>query len=150
MIFSGGKMFYKSHIVFRILGALLLIALICAGGYMAFQTGQAQGYLQASAGGTVVTGSQPLAQGQLSHAGYGFMYPHFFPFIGLFGLIPLIFVLMFAGCFFRHIIFGYPHRGYCRCGHRFSRHPFWEEDPECDDSEKKAKNPDEHPEQSAK
>lgn len=143
-------MFYKSHIVFRILGALLLIALICAGGYMAFQAGQAQGYLQASAGGAVATGSQPMVQGQVPYYGYGFMHPHFFPFMGLFGLIPLIFVLMFVGGIFRHIVFGYPHRGYCRCGHRFSRHPFWDEDSECDEGGKKAQKPGKQPEQSVK
>lgn len=143
-------MFYKSHIVFRILGALLLIALICVGGYMAFQAGQAQGLLQASAPASPAVPGQPQVQALPQNYGYGLMHPHFFPFMGLFGLIPLIFVLMFVGGIFRHIVFGYPHRGYCRCGHRFSRHPFWDEDPECDEEGKKSQKTGDQPEQSAK
>ncbi len=140
----------KSSIVFRVIGALLFITLICAGGFMAFQAGHAQGFMQASAMEAAGTASQPLSEGQLPHYGYSLMYPPFFSHIGFSGIILMFFVLIFIGSIFRHFVFGYPYRGCYPYGPRFSRHHFWGYEPEGEVEAKKTQKAGEQTDQTAK
>ena len=111
-------------IVFRVIGFLLLVALIVGGGAMAYKAGIAQGISQAPAVATAI--SQAAENGQAAPVppvlyghgyGYGYypMYGHhfgFFPFGGFFGA--LFFLFLFFGLmrmvFFRGM--GWSHHGH--------------------------------------
>lgn len=118
----------SGFVVFRIFAAVILVAVLFGGGYMAFQAGQAQGYaLGVSGSGSAPSGAsvQPASPVPFHPGMMGY---HFHPFMGFFGIIPLFIGLMIVLSIFRHLVFGFPHRGYCRCGGKFYRHPFWEDD----------------------
>lgn len=118
-------------IFFRVIGALLLIGLIAAGGFMAYRAGVAQGVMQAPVVATAI--SQAAENGQVAPVppmmyqnsygyghGYGYGRHHFgfFPF-GICGSI--LFIFLFFG-FMKMIFFhGMHHRGHGPC----SRH--WED-----------------------
>ncbi|BCY17716.1 MAG: hypothetical protein GYA12_12100 [Chloroflexi bacterium] len=111
---------------FRVIAAIVLLAVIFGGGAMAFHAGQAQGYaLGLSAVGAA--GSDASEQLKPSVPYYPMMpgYP-FHPFMGFFGIIPVLIGLMIVLSIFKHLILGFPHRGFCRCSGKFYRHPFWD------------------------
>lgn len=106
-------MSYKGSFFIRFLGALLLIVVLAGGGYMAFQAGQAQGYVLSAANTTTTTtGAQPAAAApwNMPYPGYGMgFYPHFFPFMACFGIIPLLFGLCLVFGLFRLVFWGPRH-----------------------------------------
>ena len=76
-------------IALRIIGFLVLIALIAVGGFMAYRAGVAQGTLQAPAVATAI--GKAAENGQIAPMyGYGYGYgPGFYPFFGPhFGFFP--------------------------------------------------------------
>ena len=108
---------FRNGFVFRIIGALLLIGLVAAGGFMAYKAGVGQGISQAPAVATAISQAAengqaapiPLMMYQYGH-GYGpGFYPHmygfhhfgFFPF-GICGSI--LFLFFFFG-FMKMIFF---------------------------------------------
>jgi len=116
------KMF-RNGLVFRIIGAVLLIVLVAAGGFMAYRAGVAQGVMQAPAVATAI--SKAAESGQTAPIppmmydrgyGYGYGYPMyghhfgFFPFGAICGSI--LFLFIFLGIM-RMIFFrGMWHRGW--------------------------------------
>lgn len=116
---------YRNGLVFRIIGVLLLIGLIAAGGFMVYQTGITQGVSQAPAVATAISLAAENGQaapvppmmypyvngygpGYYSHM-YGFHHFGFFPF-GICGSI--FFLFLFFGLI-RMIFFrGMWHRGW--------------------------------------
>ena len=96
----------KGWIVFRILGALVLIGLLAGAGVMLYQAGQAQGYaLGAAAGGKELSapGVGVVAPGM---APWMYYRPHFMfggPLVGLLFLcgLPLLFFFVLGGVFRR-------------------------------------------------
>jgi hypothetical protein len=127
-------MFHKGFIVFRILGFIVLLGLLAGAGVMVFQAGQAQGF----ALGAASTGQQlqvPL-QAPLPYYGYSMMHPHFFPFMGFFGIIPLLFGLFIVCGLFRLMFFGsmHMHRGPWANG-QYPHHP-WGWGPQSGEAEK--------------
>jgi hypothetical protein len=88
----------RGSIFFRILGTLLIIALLVGAGNWIYQTGQAQGYaagLAAADKGTTV--NPPAPYPYYGYYGYGMGRPFFFPFfpIGGFFLVGGLFFLVF-------------------------------------------------------
>jgi sterol desaturase/sphingolipid hydroxylase (fatty acid hydroxylase superfamily) len=101
----------NASIVFRVLGAVLLIILIAVGGFMAFQAGQAQGY-------TLGAASVSSPDGQSSNAavsGSMGMVHHFTPFLGFYGILPALIGLFIVFGIFRMFF----------CGHRYMHHAPW-------------------------
>lgn len=116
----------RNFVWLRVIGALILLAGLVAGGYLLFQAGQAQGYALGAAsgnnGGAQAAPSAPGAVPAPPYAygpgyGYGYWRPHafgFFPFFGGFGcLIPLLFFFLFFGLlrfvFWGHRPWGWRH-----------------------------------------
>lgn len=124
---------FRNGLVFRIFGALLLIGLIAAGGFMAYKGGVAQGISQAPAVATAI--SQAAENGQAAPVspmmyGYGYgpgyqMYGRhhfgFFPFGAICGSI--FFLFLFLGLM-RMIFF----RGMWRRGWEDHKHAPWGKD----------------------
>lgn len=127
-------MFHRGSFFFRFLGIILFIALLAGVGAMAFQAGQAQGF----ALGAASTGQQLQAPLQIPapYYGYGMMHPHFFPFMGFFGIIPLLFGLFIVGGLFRLMFCGhmFMHRGPWANG-QYQHHP-WGWGPQPGEAEK--------------
>jgi len=114
---------FRNGLVFRIVGALLLIGLATVGGFMAYRAGVAQGVIQAPAVATAI--SKAAENGQAAPIppmmygrgyGYGYGYPMighpfgFFPFGAICGSI--LFLFLFFGVM-RMIFFrGMMHRGW--------------------------------------
>jgi hypothetical protein len=97
------KMF-RNGTIFRVIGVLVLVGLILAGGFAAYRFGVAQGIAQAPEVATAI--SQAAESGQpippMYSRGYGFRhpfgYPHhfgFFPFGGI--CLSILFVFLFLG-----------------------------------------------------
>jgi hypothetical protein len=99
---------FRNGLVFRIIGALLLIGLVAAGGFMAYNAGIAQGVSQAPVVATAI--SKAAENGQVAPVppmfgreyGYGYGYPMmyghhfgFFPFGAICGSI--LFLFLFLG-----------------------------------------------------
>jgi hypothetical protein len=101
---------FRNGTIFRIVGVLVLVGLVFAGGFMAYRAGVAQGIAQAPEIATAI--SQAAESGQpippMYNRGYGYRHPYghpfhfgFFPFGGiclsilfvflLFGLIKMVF-----------------------------------------------------------
>lgn len=102
----------KGSIVFRVIAAVILVAVMAGGVFMAYQAGQAQGY---ALGVSTDGGSQAGAAAPQTHPvpfypermGY-----HFFPFMGFFGFIPLLIgICLFFGLI-RMILWGPRHHHY--------------------------------------
>ena len=97
-------MFARGSFVLRLIGVLLLVGLMVAGGAMAYRAGVAQGIAQApvvaEALSNAAENGQPMP---VPGYGYGYGYPYygfrphfgFFPFGGIFGFI-LFFFLFFG------------------------------------------------------
>ncbi|MBC7875651.1 MAG: hypothetical protein H7Y59_00655 [Anaerolineales bacterium] len=111
-------------IFFRVIGVLLLLGLIAAGGFMAYRAGEAQGVMQAPAVATAI--SQAAENGQVAPVppmmyqngyghGYGYGRHHFgfFPF-GICGSI--LFLFLFFG-FMKMIFFRGWHGGWGHHNH---------------------------------
>ena len=113
----------RNGLVFRIIGAVLLVALIIGGGAMVYRAGMAQGISQSPAVATAIAQSAesgqpapvpPMMYGRPYGYGYGYpMYGHpamFFPFGAICGSI--FFLFLFFGAL-RMIFFGgMRHRGW--------------------------------------
>ncbi len=103
----------RGSILFRILGALVIIGILVTAGVFIFQAGQAQGYAMglAAAGKDGVTTPAPYP-----YYGYGyglgfhpFFFPFFFPLGGLLFFFGLFFLLRFVfGGFGRRHWYGQP------------------------------------------
>mgnify|MGYP003478868407 CR=1 FL=1 len=124
---------FRKGLVFRVIGALLFIALLVAGGVMVFKAGEVRGVSQAPAVATAI--SQAAENGQVAPVppmmyqyGYGYgpgFYPHmggfhhfgFFPF-GICGSI--FFLFLFLGIM-RMIFF----RGMWQRGWEGHKHGPW-------------------------
>jgi hypothetical protein len=107
------RMLHSGKFVFRFIGFLLFLALLAGAGVMVFQAGQAQGFaLGVASGGQQL---QAPLQAPIPYYGYGMMPPHFFPFMGFFGIIPLLFGLFIVGGIFRMMF----------CGHMFMHRGPW-------------------------
>ena len=113
---------FRNGFVFRLIGVVLLLGLIAAGGFMAFKAGEARGITQAPAVATAI--SKAAESGQVAPVppmmygyghpnpygyGYGFGYRHHF---NPFGAIcfSLIFLFFFFG-FLKMIFFRRMHHG---------------------------------------
>ena len=113
-------MFHRGHFVLRILGTLLLIGVLVAGGAALFHAGQSQGYAMGIAtAANPITAQPQTAPGAPGSAvpgpfyprgpfgygyGYGYPYgPHFMPFFFPFGFLGiglfLLFLFMIGGVF---------------------------------------------------
>lgn len=104
------------HIVFRVLGGLLLLALLVAGGAFVFQAGVAQGISQAPEVATALQQAAEDGQGMpmMHRYGYsghhGFGYGHHFGF-GIFKLIGFFFFLFIFFGLLRMVFFrGWRHK----------------------------------------
>lgn len=102
----------KSSIVFRVLAAVVLVAVMAGGVFMAFQAGQAQGYaLGASAEGGAQAGAAAPQTPPMPYYPERFGH-HWFPFMGFFGFIPLLIgICLFFGLI-RLILWGPRHHHY--------------------------------------
>jgi hypothetical protein len=113
----------RNGFAFRLIGAVLLLALIAAGGYMVYRAGMAQGIAQAPEVAKAI--SQAGANGQPAPVvpmyGYGYGYPYGFGFPRFFGFFPfgicgsILFIFLFFGLlrmvFFRPWRRGWGHYG---------------------------------------
>jgi len=95
---------FRNGLIFRVIGAFLLLGLIVAGGFMAFKAGEAQGIIQAPAVATAI--SQAAENGEAvppmyghGYGGYGhpMMYRHHFGFFPIGFCFSILFVFFFFG-----------------------------------------------------
>jgi hypothetical protein len=125
---------FRNGLVFRVIGVLLLIGLIAAGGFMVFKAGEANGIVQAPAVATAI--SQAAENGQAVNVppmmydhGYGYgpgypmMYRHHFGFFPGGICFSIFFLFLFFG-FLRMIFFRGMHHGHRMHG-PWGRH--WED-----------------------
>jgi hypothetical protein len=113
---------FRNGLIFRVIGVLLLIGLMSAGGYMAYHAGIAQGVTQAPEVATAIAQAAQNGQGapvppMYGHGyeyGYGYpMYHHpfgFFPFGAICGSI--FFLFLFFGLLKMIFFRGMMHRGW--------------------------------------
>lgn len=101
----------RSSTLFRVLAALLLVALVAGGACMAFKAGQAQGYAMG-----IATEASPAIDGEsggvmLFFPGGMMPYrPFFSPFSGLIGLFLAIIFISFVFKLIGFIVFRHPYR----------------------------------------
>ncbi|HLA87910.1 MAG TPA: hypothetical protein VJL10_07810 [Anaerolineales bacterium] len=99
---------FRNGFIFRLIGVLLLIGLVGAGGFMAFKAGETQGIAQAPAVATAISeaaengqGVPPMAYGPAYGYGYhpySFGYRHHFGFFPLGGIcFSIFFLFLFFG-----------------------------------------------------
>lgn len=120
----------RNGFVFRLIGVLLLVALMIGGGFMAYKAGVVQGVSQAPAVATAIAKAAENGQGlpapQIYEYGYRYspgFYPHhhfgFFPFGGI--CASILFLFFFLGLmkmvFFRPWHMGWGHYGPWRGEH---------------------------------
>lgn len=114
---------FRNGLIFRLIGVLLLLGLVVAGGYTTYKAGIAQGIMQspdvaAAIEKTAENGQAapiiPMYSYGYPHP-YGFGHPHFFnPFFAVCGSILFLFVFFGAlrMIFFRPWRMGWGHRGH--------------------------------------
>lgn len=115
---------FRNGFIFRLIGVLLLIGLVAAGGFMAYKAGMAQGTLQAPEVAAAIENAAEEGQSVPPMAGYGYGYPHGYGF-GYhhhFGFFPggfcfsILFIFLFFGflrmIFFRGWRHGWGHHGH--------------------------------------
>jgi hypothetical protein len=117
----------RNGFIFRLIGVLLLLGLVAAGGFMAYKTGVAQGIAQAPEVAAAIEKS--AENGQVAPVppmygyGYGYGYPHPYGFgyphhFNPFGAIcfSFLFLFLFFGAmrmiFFRRMGHGWGHHGH--------------------------------------
>jgi hypothetical protein len=91
----------QNGFAFRLIGVLLLIGLVAAGGYVAYRAGVTQGIAQAPEVATAISNAaesgQPLPP-MYGYRPYGFGYPHRFGFFPLGGIcLSIFFLFLFFG-----------------------------------------------------
>lgn len=110
---------YRNGFVFRLIGVLLLIGLMVAGGLITYKAGAAQGVIQAPAVATAI--SQAAENGQSAPVppmyGYGYPYrsygyPHHLGFFPIGGICFSIFFLFLFFGLLRFIFFRPWHHGH--------------------------------------
>lgn len=117
---------FRNGLVFRVIGVLLLIGLIAAGGFMAFKAGEANGISQAPVVATAI--ADAAENGQAVNVppmmyGHGYGYGHGYPmtYRHHFGFFPggicfsILFLFLFFG-FLKMIFFRGMHHGHHRHG----------------------------------
>ncbi len=129
----------KSSFLVRFLGAVLLIALLAGGGYMAFRAGQAQGYTLGAAsaiGEQSAASAAALPAYPMPYARHYGMGMHFSPFMGFFGFIPMLIGLCIVFWLFRLVFWGprHMHHGHWGCGPYMHHH--WDGESPCEEHEK--------------
>ncbi len=114
---------FRNGFVFRLIGVLLLLGLIAAGGFMVFRAGEAQGIAQAPAVATAISQAAengqvapipPMMYGYGSPYGYGYGmhgYGHHFGFFPFGAICGSIFFLFFFFGFMKMIFFRGMHHG---------------------------------------
>ena len=119
---------FRNGLVFRIIGAVLLIVLVAAGGFMAYRAGVAQGVIQAPAVATAI--SKAAESGHAAPVPpmmYGHDYGYHFGF-SPFGAIcgSIIFLFLFFGAIKMIFFHGMMHRSLE--GHKHHGHwgRYWE------------------------
>lgn len=112
----------QNGFAFRLIGVLLLIGLVAAGGYMTYRAGVTQGIAQAPEVATAISNAaesgQPLPP-IYGYRPYGFGYPHRFGFFPLGGIcLSIFFLFLFFGLlkmiFFRPWRHGHMHGSWGR------------------------------------
>lgn len=116
---------FRNGFIFRLIGVLLLVGLVAAGGFMAYKAGVAQGINQAPEIADAIQQSaedgQPAASPMYGPYGYGHPYGysfgyrhHFNPFAGV--CFSIFFLFFFFGflkmIFFRGMRHGWGHHGH--------------------------------------
>ena len=114
---------FRNGFIFRLIGVVLLLGLVTAGGFMAYKAGVAQGIAQApevaaaiekSAENGQVAPVPPMMYGYGYPHGYGFGYPHHFNPLGAI-CFSIFFLFLFFGAmkmlFFRRMRHGWGHQG---------------------------------------
>lgn len=120
---------FRNGFVFRVIGVVLLVGLIAAGGFMAFQAGQANGIAQAPAVATAISkaaeNGQPvnvppmMYQNEFGYGyghGYPMMYRHHFGFFPGAFCFSIFFLFLLFGAL-RMIFFGRMHHMHHHGGH---------------------------------
>lgn len=116
---------FRNGFVFRVIGALFLIGLVAAGGFMAFKAGETQGIAQAPAVATAISNAAEDGQAlppMMYGPGYGYgFHPYGFGYRHPFGFFPggicfsIFFIFLFFGLlrmiFFRPWRHGWGHHG---------------------------------------
>ncbi|MBL8103217.1 MAG: hypothetical protein JNM02_11840 [Anaerolineales bacterium] len=127
---------FRNGLVFRVIGVLLLLGLIAAGGFMVFKAGEARGVMQAPAVATAISEAAENGQGapvppMMYGRGYGYPYSYgyhhhfgFFPFGAICGSI--IFLFFFFG-FLKMIFFRGMRHGWGSHGHHGPWGRKWED-----------------------
>lgn len=113
---------FRNGFIFRLIGALLLVGLVAAGGFMVYKAGVAQGIAQAPQVAEAIQQSAengqpvPPMYGYGYPYGYGFGYRHHFfnPFSAI--CFSILFLFFFFG-FLRMVFFRRWHRGWGHHGH---------------------------------
>ena len=131
---------FRNGFIFRLIGVVLLLGLVTAGGFMAYKAGVAQGIAQApevaaaiekSAENGQVAPVPPMMYGYGYPHGYGFGYPHHF--FNPFGAIcsSIFFFFLFFGfmkmIFFRRMRHGWGHHGPWKKGWEGGMPPMFDE-----------------------
>lgn len=129
---------FRNGLVFRVIGVLLLIGLVTAGGFMAFKAGEVRGISQAPAVATAISKAAengesanlpPMMYNNEPGHGYGYGYGHGYG-RHHFGFFPggicfsIFFVFLFFGLL-KMLFFGRMHHGGHWRGGAWGRH--WED-----------------------
>ncbi|MCE9644942.1 MAG: hypothetical protein K8S20_03000 [Chloroflexi bacterium] len=110
---------FRNGLVFRVIGVLLLVGLVAAGGFMAFRAGEASGISQAPAVATAISEASqngqavnlpPMMYGHGYGPGYPMMYGRHFGFFPGGICFSIFFLFLFLGAL-RMIFFRRMHHG---------------------------------------
>lgn len=88
---------FRNGFIFRLIGVLLLLGLVAAGGYFAYKAGLAQGIAQAPEVAEAIREGAPVPP-MYDYRPYGLGYPYhfgFFPFGGI--CLSIFFLFLFLG-----------------------------------------------------